>query len=161
MRTRQFVAILSIASLALGMVAASANAEEVVSPVPSAPGALEALVTPEVPASSETAESTGPEYTVPPSLAPDSTDAFAYCEPGLVCSWSGVHGNGYPSKTLCSNEGNHVLGSLKKSVINGCSNRAIEVELNGASYVCMNANGERPTTEYNEIFVSSIGSYCS
>lgn len=158
MKTRGGLAgILLIASFVLGITAATANAEEV-SPVPSVPGALEAIVTPETPPS---AESAGPEYQVPPALQPDSANAFAYCEGGVICSWTEYHGNGVPSKTLCVNEGNHVLGGLKKSVINGCGNRAIEVELNGASYVCMNAQGERPTTEYNEIFVSSIGSYCS
>jgi len=138
-------AILACACLVIEVVAAAAD---------DAPPTAE-----NAPSVSEEAPSAAEEVT-PESEEGSFTILDDSCSSGYVCAWNFVHFEKVKGKSLCTG-GPHPLAGYKYSAKNRCANKKAFLKIKGTTIqTCTNPGGDRPLTEFNEVWIGAEGSRC-
>lgn len=142
----KFLALASLTLLCCSVAAIASAAEE-------APPVGE-VVAPE-------GEASLPETEAPPAGEEEASALLdESCSGGNVCSWTFVHFWEVKNNSLCTG-GPHPLAGLKYSAKNRCANKKAFLKLQGTTHqVCMNPNGDRTTTEFDEVYIGAEGSRC-
>lgn len=134
MRKLGFITLLVLVCGVVGIIAATADAEETSTPTETPPSAA----------------SVG-------ELAPNVVSEE--CPVGHACAWNWTGTRGVRGESLCTG-GNHEMGNLKASGKNECRNKAIWLKEGTVGGVCVEPGYGAPNIEFSIIWVAPDYTHC-